>query len=270
MEQELVSVIMPTYNNDKHLAESIESVLGQTYSNLELIITDDHSTNPDVISTIKAYQKRDERVKAFFFDENQGSGASRNNCIKQAQGRYIAFCDCDDRWYSTKLEKQIQFMQEKNCTLSYGSYLQCDDDNNIIGMVDAPAHITLSDLKRDNKIGCLTAVYDTKPYGKFYMPTIRKRQDWALFLTLMKECKEAYGVTEPIGYYRIADGSVSSKKFKLIKYNAQIYKQIFGYNTLEAYGYLFFVFIPTYFKKVWSNKVKFRKYLTKLNKNNAK
>lgn len=262
MEQELVSVIMPTYNNDKHLAESIESVLAQTYSNIELLITDDNSSNRDVISILKAYEKRDPRVHVFFHTDNQGPGAARNTCIQHAKGRYIAFCDCDDRWYSTKLEKQLKLMQEKDCTLCYGSYLQCDDENNIIGIVVAPPSLTLKDLKHDNKIGCLTAIYDTSKYGKFYMPTIRKRQDWALFLSIIKECKHAYAITEPIAYYRIADNSVSSKKFNLIKYNAKVYQQIFGYNALEAYAYLFFIFMPTYFKKVLMNKYRFKDYLS--------
>lgn len=264
--EELVSVIMPTYNNTRHLAESIESVLGQTYSNLELVITDDHSANPDVPAIIKAYAKRDPRVRPFFLSENQGPGVARNNSIKESKGRYIAFCDCDDRWFSNKLEKQIEFMKEKDCTLSYSSYLECDENNEICGIVVAPEHITLNDLKRDNKIGCLTAVYDTKKYGKFFMPTIRKRQDWALFLTIMKECKHAYAITEPLAYYRHSDDSVSSKKLKLVRFNAKVYKQVFGYNTLEAYAYLFFVFMPTYTKKVLSNKLHSIDYLKKIAK----
>ena len=261
MERDLVSVIMPTYNNTRHLAESIESVLGQTYSNLELIITDDHSTNPDVVSTIKAYAKRDSRVKPFFLEKNQGPGVARNNCIKEANGRYIAFCDCDDRWYSCKLQKQIEFMQEKDCTLCYCSYLECDENNDICGIVVAPDHITLNDLKRDNKIGCLTAIYDTSKFGKFYMPTIRKRQDWALFLTIMKECKDAYALTEPLAYYRISKNSVSRNKLSLIKYNVQVYKEVFGYNTIIANAYFYFIFMPTYTYKCLSNKIKFSYYI---------
>lgn len=260
---DLVSVVMPTYNNTRHLAESIESVLGQTYSNIELLITDDHSTNSDVISIIKAYANRDSRVRPFYLDVNQGPGVARNNSIKEARGRYIAFCDCDDRWFSNKLEKQIAFMKERKCTLCYSSYLECNENNEICGIVVAPEHISLNDLKRDNKIGCLTAIYDTKSYGKFYMPTIRKRQDWALFLNILKECQHAYALTEPLAYYRHSDESVSSKKFKLIKYNAKVYKQVFGYNTLEAYAYLLFVFMPTYTKKVLSNKIQFINYAKK-------
>lgn len=261
--QELVSVIMPTYNSVGHLAESIESVLGQTYSNLELLITDDHSSNPETLSILKAYAKRDERIRLFCLEENQGPGVARNNSIKEAKGRFIAFCDCDDRWFANKLEKQIAFMLEKDCTLSYTSYLECDEDNEICGIVEAPEHITLSDLKRDNKIGCLTAIYDTKRYGKFLMPTIRKRQDWALFLTIMKECRNAYALTEPLAYYRHSKNSVSSQKFKLVKYNAKVYQQIFGYSWVKSYLYLFFIFMPSYTKKVLSNRMKFSDYLKK-------
>ena len=96
MQEALVSVIMPSYNGEKYIADSIDSILAQTYRNWELIITDDCSSD-STQDIIKDYMSRDSRIRGFFFDKNQGSGASRNNCIKEARGRYIAFCDCDDR-----------------------------------------------------------------------------------------------------------------------------------------------------------------------------
>lgn len=251
--KELVSVIMPSYNTSKYIGASIESVLGQTYRKLELIITDDHSTDPETIELLQQYAEKDKRVRLFLLPENNGAGFARNNSIREARGRYIAFCDSDDRWFPDKLEKQVAFMKQKKCCLSYSSYLVCGAADQHKGIVIAPSRLTLPDLKRDNKIGCLTAIYDTRPYGKFYMPTIRKRQDWALFLNILKTCGEAYGMIEPLAIYRRMPGTLSADKLRLVAYNARVYNHVFGYPMPLAYLYLFFIFLPTYFTKKMSN-----------------
>lgn len=240
---------MPSYNASKYIGESIDSILKQTYRNLELLITDDHSTDPETLELLKSYEKRDPRVRIFLLPENNGAGYARNNSIREARGRYIAFCDSDDRWFPDKLQKQISYMKQHNCCLCFSSYLVCDASGLHKGIVIAPSRLTLTDLKHDNKIGCLTAIYDTKPYGKFFMPTIRKRQDWALFLTILQKCKVAYGMVEPLAFYRKTPEGISRKKFKLIDYNAKVYQHVFGYSVLKSYVYLLFIFLPTYFTK---------------------
>lgn len=252
---------MPTYNIGKFLVDSIESVLNQTYQNIELLITDDCSSDSDTISILEQYKKKDTRVRVFYQKENLGSGIARNISIKNAKGRYIAFCDSDDQWFPDKLEKQIAFMKEKQCALCCSSYIRYHDNKNKKEICMASHIITFSDMLRDNKIGCLTAIYDIKRLGrKFYMPAIRKRQDWALFLTIIKSCKYAYGIKEPLAYYRIRKGSVSSNKIGLLKYNANVYKEILGFSTLKSYMYLFFLFLPTYTIKVMKRKVDNWKY----------
>lgn len=254
-QDELVSVVMPTFNSSKYLKESIESVLAQTYSNLELLLTDDSSTDVATQKMLKDYMHRDSRVRIFLRPHNVGPGGARNYSIEKARGRYIAFCDSDDRWMPHKLERQVAFMQEHNCCLCYSAYLSCDREGKVMGMVSAPARLSLKALMHDNKIGCLTAIYDTRPYGKFYMPLIRKRQDWALFLKILKHCHYAYGIQEPLAYYRLTPVSVSRHKMGLMKYNAQVYRKLFGYSVLQAYAYLYCVFLPNYFMKVFKNKV---------------
>lgn len=255
MKKDLVSVIMPSYNASRFIGASIDSVLNQTYGRLELLISDDHSTDPETIELLKQYAEKDKRVRIFLLPENNGPGYARNNSIREAKGRYIAFCDSDDRWMPDKLEKQIAFMRQKKCCLSFSSYLICGEDDEHRGIVIAPSQMTLSSLKHDNKIGCLTAIYDTQPYGKFFMPTIRKRQDWALFLTILKSCGKAYGMVEPLAIYRKTQQGISRNKWKLVSYNAKVYQHVFGYNVVASYLYLFFVFIPTYFFKRITNWV---------------
>ena len=255
MEQELVSVIMPTYNGEEFIAESIDSILNQTYKNLELLITDDNSTSQAFLDLLDSYAEKDNRIKIFHLDKNYGPGVARNNSIKKAKGRYIAFCDSDDCWVPKKLEKQIAFLNEKDCALCCSSYFFCDEKNNICGINKTPKKITFSMYKRDNKIGCLTAIYDTKRLGKkYYMPKLRKRQDWALFMAMLKDCHVCYSIEEPLAYYRIRTDSVSSNKLKLIKYNISVYQEILHYSSIKAHLYFIFLFIPTFCAKVIKRK----------------
>lgn len=256
MYEGLVSVIMPTFNCSQHLSESIDSILNQTYSNLELIITDDHSTDEKTLSILKHYSEKDGRVDVTFLDTNRGPGFTRDESIRRAKGRYIAFCDSDDRWFPDKLERQIAFMTEKNCPLCYSSYVICDENNNETGFNTAPAYMTFARLKRDNKIGCSTAIYDTKLLGKkYFMPHIRKRQDWGLYLTIMRDYgKKVYAIQEPLVYYRKCRSSVSSDKLGLVKYNIRIYNEVLGFSKLKSLLYFLFLFVPTYSLKVAKRK----------------
>ncbi len=253
---ELVSVIMPTFNASTFLAQSIDSVLNQTYSNLELLITDDASTDPATIDILNNYARKDSRVKVVFLKENNGPGYARNKSIERACGRYIAFCDSDDCWVPAKLELQVAFMKEKQCCLSYSSYYLCNENNKNCGIFIAPKSLTFSGILRDNKIGCLTAIYDTEALGtKYLMPTIRKRQDWALFMNILHSCRVAYGITEPLAYYRVRPQSVSRNKIRLINYNARVYQEILGFSIFKSYCYLLFLFMPSYTAKVLKRKI---------------
>ena len=269
MQKELVSVIMPTFNCSKHLTASIDSILNQTYHDVELLITDDNSTDEETLSILRRYNEQEERVDVLFLDTNKGPGYSRDKSIERAKDRYIAFCDSDDRWFPNKLERQIAFMTENNCPLSYTSYIMQDDENKDKGITIAPKKVSFSMLKRDNKIGCSTAIYDIQLLGKkYFMPFIRKRQDWGLFLTILRDCKtEACGIQEPLTYYRLRPHSVSSSKFGLVKYNLRIYREVLGFSRFKSYAYFFFLFLPTYFTKILKKKIDSFFYLYRQRKN---
>lgn len=127
--------------------------------------------------------------------------------------RYIAFCDSDDRWIPEKLKIQINYMSEKKCALCCATYLICNSNYETTGINIPPRRITYNMIKRDNKIGCLTAIYDTKALGKkYYMPTIRKRQDWAMFIQILQQYKVCYAYTTPLAFYCVRKNSVSRKK----------------------------------------------------------
>ena len=259
---------MATYNSGRKLAKSIDSILQQTYRNLELVITDDCSTDAETLSVLKHYSEQDSRVDVRLLDTNRGPGYARDKSIERAKGRYIAFCDSDDLWFADKLERQIAFMQEHQCVLSYTSYILIDEDDRERGIVVAPPSLSLRQLMRDNQIGCLTAVYDSQLLGqKYYMPFIRKRQDWGLFLTILRDTgQKAYSLKQPLAYYRDTKGSVSSNKIGLIKYNIRIYEKVLGFSHLKAVLFFYFIFMPFHIRKIIKKKWDSILYMHKLGK----
>jgi len=224
--KELVSIITANYNAQKFIADTIESVLAQTYQNWEMIIVDDCS-NDDSISIIKEYMKLDERIKLIELKQNSGAAVARNRAIEVANGRFIAFLDSDDLWKSDKLEKQINFMLENQYDFTYTYYNLIDENNVKYGTVfEAPQYVSYNDLLKTCSIGCLTAIYDTHSLGKVYMPIISKRQDYALWLKILKTIDKAYCLEESLAIYRTRSNSISSNKFKASQYQWKIYREI--------------------------------------------
>ncbi len=254
----MVSIITPSYNCADFIADTIRSILAQTYKNWELLITDDCSTD-NSREIIKAFSDSDPRIKLFCLRENSGAGIARNNSIEQACGRFIAFCDSDDRWYPEKLEKQLAFMEETGTGLSYTSYDTTDESGKIIGYVNCLPKLNFSKILRDNGIGCLTAIYDAEKIGKHYMPSIRKRQDWCLWISIIKKIGECHGLREPLAIYRIRSGSISSNKVAMLKYNFNVYHEVLGYNRLTATTLLLGYFLPYYFYKKIKQKQDYKK-----------
>ena len=244
----LVSIITPSYNSADFIADTIEAILKQTYPYWELLITDDCSTDNSV-EIIEEYVRKDSRIKLQKLQVNSGAGVCRNKSIEAAKGRYIAFCDSDDVWMPQKLEKQLAFMEKKGCALTYSSYMLMDEDRNEMGIMVCMSKIDFASMKRDDGIGCLTAMYDTEKVGKMYMSSIRKRQDWGLWLEILAKCKVAYGIKEPLAYYRIRTGSISNNKFALVKHNINVYRTILKFSVWKAYLFFLFVFMPTYLWK---------------------
>ena len=236
---------MPAHNVGEYIAESMKSVLKQTYLDWELIIVDDCSTD-ETINVITPFLE-DTRIRLLVNDTNLGGAGSRNVAIKHARGRYIAFLDSDDLWTPNKLEKQIGFMQGYNVGFSFSAHTTIDEQGNLLEQVGVPRKVNFKSLLRHNYIGCLTAIYDTKFYGKVYMPLVKKRQDFALWLELLKRFDYAYSLNDNLGFYRIRSGSLSRSKLDAFKYYWRVLRDVGECNVLFAcYNltcYLFIVFI---------------------------
>ncbi|WP_223229390.1 glycosyltransferase family 2 protein [Campylobacter concisus] len=230
---------MPSYNSEKFIIESVESVLVQTYSNWELIIVDDCS--PDSSNhIIMKYVDSDHRIKLIKLEKNSGPAVARNTAIEAANGRYIAFLDSDDVWLPNKLEKQIKFMQDNDLAFTYSSYKLVGEDNEDLGLFITKDKISYFDMLKTCSVGCLTAIYDTEKIGKQYMPLILKRQDYGLWLKILKLIGETRGILEPLATYRIRKNSVSSNKVKAAKYQWKIYREIEKLSFLKSLYYFVF------------------------------
>jgi len=222
----LVSIITPLYNSEDFIAETIDSVLAQSYTNWEMIIVDDISSDTS-IKIVEAYIAKDNRIKLIKQEKNLGPAVARNRAIKEAKGKYIAFLDSDDYWDASKLEKQVTFMQENMLALSYTSYYRVDEEEGkIIDEQVAKKSINYHELLKQNSIGCLTAIYDREILGTRYMPEIIKRQDYALWLDILKEIPFSKGLEEPLAYYRVRNSSVSSNKLMASAYNWKVLREI--------------------------------------------
>lgn len=252
-----MSIITASYNCAAFIVETIEAIQSQTYSNWELLITDDYSED-DSREVIQKYTEADSRIKLLKLNKNAGAGVARNKSIEEAKGRFIAFCDSDDRWYPDKLEKQLKFMAEKDCAMSHTSYMTCDENDKITGIVVCRKKETLKSMCKDDKMGFLTVIYDTEKVGKVFMPLMRKRQDWALKLKVLGLCGTSCGMKEPLAYYRKHTDSISADKRSLIKYNIAVYQEVLGWSKIKSNLYFYFIFMPTHIKKLL-----FLKYLNK-------
>ncbi|WP_330413227.1 sugar transferase [Dorea formicigenerans] len=208
----LVSVIMPSYNTAPYIEETIQSVLNQTYTNWELIIVDDCSTDntDEVLETIK-----DDRIRYFKNEKNSGAAVSRNKALREAKGQWIAYLDSDDLWMPEKLEKQIRFMEENGYIFSYTNYEEIDVDGYKTGVkVTGPKKITKTGMFNYCWPGCLTVMYDANKIGLIQIEDIKKNNDYAMWL---KVCRKAdcYLLDEILGQYRKGRlGSVSTHSIR--------------------------------------------------------
>lgn len=208
----LVSIIMPSYNTAPYIKQTIQSVLDQTYTNWELIIVDDCSTDNtnEVVDTIK-----DCRIHYLKNEKNSGAAISRNKALREAKGQWIAYLDSDDLWMPEKLEKQIKFMEENGCAFSYTNYEEIDVDGNKTGVkVTGPKKITKTGMFNYCWPGCLTVMYDANKIGLIQIEDIKKNNDYAMWL---KVCRKAdcYLLDEILGQYRKGRvGSVSTHSIR--------------------------------------------------------
>ncbi|RAJ17915.1 glycosyltransferase family 2 protein [Olleya aquimaris] len=231
----LVSIITPLYNSEAFIEDTINSVLHQTYTNWELILIDDCSTDNTIAIAEKLVSKYT-NIKLLKNQINSGAAVSRNKGIHEANGHFIAFLDADDVWKPNKLDVQVNFMQTNNCDVSFSSYEQINEAGQPLNkLVKALPSLSYNKYLKTNYIGNLTGMYNTSSLGKITSPNLRKRQDWLLWLAAIKTSgKPALGIQESLAFYRVRANSISSNKLEMLKYNYLVYKKGLGFSTLKS------------------------------------
>jgi teichuronic acid biosynthesis glycosyltransferase TuaG len=230
----LVSIITPSYNNSKFINKTIESVINQTYSNWEMIIVDDCSTD-NSIQVIQKYLIKDERITLLVNKNNIGAAETRNKALRIAKGKYIAFLDSDDLWLPQKLEKQLNFMLENNIAFSFSNYEVIKSSGESINkVIRVPQKLSYNQYLCNTIIGCLTVIVDKSKTGYFEMPNIKSSHDMALWLLLMKRGYFAFGYNECLAKYRLVGTSNTAKKYKAAADVWRVYRKIEKLSLLKS------------------------------------
>ncbi|ADV44542.1 glycosyltransferase family 2 protein [Bacteroides helcogenes] len=247
---EMVSVIMPVYNAEKYVEFAIDSVLAQSYSNWELLIVDDCSTDLSV-GLIADYVEKDSRIRLFHTDKPSGSPCEpRNVGIRNAQGRYIAFLDSDDVWLPDKLEEQLRLFDDVSTAIVYSNYEKISEEGERgQRIVTAPSQVSYKELLKGNVIGNLTGIYDTEKVGKIYCRNMH-HEDYILWLSILKKGYVARNTNAVHALYRVRKQSVSANKLSVILWQWNIYRNIEKIGCLRACYY----FIHYAYRALLKNK----------------
>ncbi|SMY35972.1 glycosyltransferase family 2 protein [Photobacterium andalusiense] len=222
MSKNLVSIIMPAYNCESTIRESIKSVLNQTYSNFELVITNDNSTD-NTKYIIEEFSKKDKRIKVYLNGYLPGAANARNNSIKKATGSIISFLDSDDVWLENKLQKQISVMISDDKNVVHSSYNRMNDKGNILSTVISKDKVTYNDMLKNNYIGNLTGMYNCLHLGKFYQKNIG-HEDYDMWLRILSKT-DSVGINDVLACYRVSKLSLSSNKIQAAKWHFNILRE---------------------------------------------
>jgi glycosyltransferase involved in cell wall biosynthesis len=219
------------------MQQTLDSIVAQTHRPIEIITIDDASDDASY-AFAKVYSQKNATNDLYFLNLqntiNAGAGISRNKALQAATGDYIAFLDADDLWKPHKLAVQLKAMKTHNATVCYGAYeLFTTHPERPIAIQNVFKKLSYHKLRKANYLGNLTGLYHAAVLGKIAIPALRKRQDWAMWLDVLKKGGDAVGILEPVASYRIGNG-LSSNKADLFKYNYAVYRKHLCYTTLKS------------------------------------
>jgi len=234
----MVSIVIPIYNCEKYILKTLKSVACQTYQDYEVILVNDKSSDRSC-DVINDFILGFDTFKLIHLEKNSGAAVAINTGIENASGDYIAFLDSDDAWHTEKLEKQIEFMQNNEYAFTYTAYEKLDENgNNLDEIVAAPKKINYKMMLKANFVGCSTVIYNRKVLGNITFPLLRKRQDYALWLKILKQIKFGYGFDHVLTSYTVRSDSISSNKVTLIKYNWRLFREIENFGLVKSAYYI--------------------------------
>ena len=242
MKNDLVSIVFPVYNNSAFLEDAICSVVNQTFSNWELLIIDDCSSDNSVDICLKLAESN-ERIRVFLNENNMGAGYSRNVGLKNARGRFIAFMDSDDLWSDSKLQVQFDFMKSDKLAISYTSYDFIDECGvRLKGIVSVSGSVDLVGYLKTTEIGTSTSMID-RYQVKFVFSLARTRQDTMFWISALSDGLRAYAIPDVLCHYRSRPGQISANKLKMLYRTFVVYMGVHNLPVrVRFYCYLHYIF----------------------------
>lgn len=245
-----MSIITPMYKGAAFVGETIQSVLNQTYTNWEMIIVDDCS--PDGGAGIREVEKFDDpRIKLIKSKVNKGSSGARNIALHEAKGRYIAFLDSDDLWYTTYLEDQLLCMKEHDAPIVFASHRHIDEmTKEYIRTIIVPEKADYKSLLKDDPIFPSATVCDTEKIGIHYFDEAMgsMRDDYVYWLGIMRNGYISSGNKKVLVDYRVRKSSVTGNKMSVIKPQWNVYRKYLKMNIFES-AYYFCCWAITGYRK---------------------
>lgn len=239
-----VSVIMPYYNAAKYIKETVGAIIAQTYKDWELIIVDDCSPAPETSEVLLEVAAMDSRIKLIKAEVNGGAGAARNLGIAAAQGRYLAFCDSDDWWYPTKLEEQLKFMLDNNYPFTCTWYEDADENLNPYYTMKQDPKQSYKQMLSGCNVGTPGVMIDLSVLGKKQMPSLRRAEDWGLWMLYLRDTNYLYTYPKALWKYRHIPGSETSNKWKMLKSVVDMYQQVLGMSAFSSWFMSVCIFLP--------------------------
>lgn len=245
----LVSVITPTWNCGRFIAETIESVLNQTYQNWEMLIVDDCSTD-NTKEVVAKYN--DPRIKYHCLEKNSGAAVARNAALRMAKGRWIAFLDSDDVWNPEKLERQLKFMVDNGYAFTYHNYTEIDESSKPLGVfVSGKKKVSKWEMFACCWPGCLSVMYDKKIVGLIQIENVKKNNDTALWLKVVKKTP-CYLMDEDLAIYRRRKGSITPPDIKTkIKWHYTLFRQAEKMNPIASAFWMCINILGNSYKKIF-------------------
>lgn len=231
LKKDLVSIIMYTHNNGKYIAESVNSVLAQTYENWELLIIDD-SSKDDTLAKSLDFMRDDKRIRVSQYPFERGKREVRNSALRDAKGKYVALLNAGDLWDSRKLEKQLLFMKENNCAFSYTRYREIDEKSNFKGDYGGPNVVTKQDMLKCCWPCYMTVMYDAESLGLFQVHFIKVSNEYALILQVSNK-SNCYLLDECLASNRIYKNKRLSI-YQRFMWRYEVYRRIIGLNPFSS------------------------------------
>ena len=263
---QLVSIIIPAYNSEKYIKETLDSILAQTYTNWECIVVDNDSTD-STIDIVMSYQDRRFQL---YIETNPGASFCRNLGINKAKGNYIAFLDSDDIWHPERLTVCMNYLHNNKIQMVYSNYSLIDENSvSLNKLIKVPTDLSTSELFIENYVGTSSnvvvkkAAIPTLSNGDYFYTDLKMREDHELWLRICKN-NLIRGINQNLLYYRITPNSQQSylanhtkewKRFLEKVYYANPFLQQYE-NKAESYQFKS-IAIRAYRNKDWTSTIKY-------------